>query len=128
MSMPFDEVNFDGLIRRGVLDTSKQRSKNLYSLSVLTKFDDILGERWYIKGINSAGDFCYVQPKTVRYQLLLDDGTLEKYTYGVRYGLLVCKFYSDVLVFVFGQLLCHSVLLNDSTSTLTVAVHPVRSD
>ena len=63
--MPFDKVHFNGLIRRDVLD--KKRSKNLYCLSVLTKFDGILGERWYIKGINSAGDFCHIQTKTVRY-------------------------------------------------------------
>ena len=68
MSIPFDTVHFDGLIRRGVLDESS-RKQSVYLLTVLTKLDDILGEHWYIRGLNTAGDFCYVQLKTVRYQL-----------------------------------------------------------
>lgn len=97
VSMPFDTVHFDGLIRRGVLDKSS-RKQSVYLLTALTKLDDILGERWYIRGLNTAGDFCYVQPKTVRYQLqfcsgktdyqLLDDGTLKQCKYGVRYQLI----------------------------------------
>ena len=93
VSMPFDTIHFDGLMRRGVLKHGN------YTLSTLTKLDDILGERWYIKGLNTAGDFCYVEPKTVRYQLrlclgkpdyqLLNDGTLKQYVYGVRYQLII---------------------------------------
>ena len=95
--MPFDTVHFDGLIRRGVLD-KQSKKQGMYLLTALTKLDDILGERWYIRGLNTAGDFCYVQPETVRYQLqfhrgkldyqLLDDGTLKQCKYGIRYQLI----------------------------------------
>lgn len=99
VSMPFDTVHFDGLIRRGVLDKQQcSKKQGIYTLSTLTKLDDILGEWWYVKGLNTAGDFCYVQPNTVRYQLrfcsgkpdyqLLHDGTLKQYKYGVRYQLV----------------------------------------
>jgi len=94
VSMTFDSTHFDGLIRRGTLVKGWQ---TVYSVSLLTTLDDILGQRWYIRGINQAGDFCYVKPGTVRYQLkfikgrsdfqILEDGTLKEYTYGQRYQL-----------------------------------------
>lgn len=94
ISMSFDAIHFDGLIRRGTLVKGQQ---TVYTLSTLTKLDDILGQRWYIRGINAAGDFCYVQPGTVRYQLkllkgqpdfqILEDGTLQECTFGQRHQL-----------------------------------------
>ena len=52
----------------------------------------ILGQRWYIWGLNSSGDFCYVKPNTVEFYLkhmsgkteyqLLSDGTLSKNIFG----------------------------------------------
>ena len=94
--MGFDTIHFDGLVRRGVSD--KKLNQNVYTLTSLTKFDDILGSRWYIRGINTAGDFCYVQPKTVKYQLkffagkpdyqLSDDVTLQQCIYGIQYELI----------------------------------------
>ena len=96
ISMGFDTIHFEGLARRGVVD--KKLKQNVYTLTALTKLDDILGSRWYIRGINTAGDFCYVEPRTVKYQLkfcpgnieyqLLDDGTLKEHTYGIRYQLI----------------------------------------
>lgn len=71
LSMTFDTTHFDGLIRHGTLMKGQQ---SVYTLSALTKLDDILGKRWYIRGINAAGDFCYVKPATVRYQLKLVKG------------------------------------------------------
>lgn len=92
--MTFDATHFDGLIRRGTLVKGQQ---TVYTLLTLTKLDDILGQRWYIRGINEAGDFCYVKSGTVRYQLkfikgrpdfqILEDGTLQEYTCGQRHQL-----------------------------------------
>ena len=89
VSMSFDTIRFDGLIRRGTL-VKGQSSE--YTVTTLTKLDDILGQRWYIRGINEAGDFCYMKPGTVRYRLrfvkgqadfqVLEDGTLHEYTCG----------------------------------------------
>ena len=64
--MNFDKVYFEGLIRRGVR-TNGRRNRDVYQLSSLSKLDDILGERWYVRWLNATGDFCYVQPKTVKY-------------------------------------------------------------
>jgi len=92
--MGFDTIHFNGLAMCGV----KNLKQNVYTLVALTKLDDILGSRWYIRGINTAGDFCYVEPKTVKYHLkycagkpdyqLLDDGTLKQYTFGTRHQLI----------------------------------------
>ena len=64
--MNFDKVYFKGLIRRSV-KTNGRRNRDVYQLSSLSKLDDILGERWYVRGLNANGDFCYVQPKAVKY-------------------------------------------------------------
>ena len=95
IAMGFDTIHFEGLARRGVL--CKTNRGQVYTLPTLTKLDDILGAQWYVRGINTAGDFCYVQPKTVKYELkfckgkpdyqLLEDGTLQQYTYGIRHQL-----------------------------------------
>ena len=88
VAMGFDTIHFDGLVRRGVLN--KKLKQNVYTL---TRLDDILGSQWYIRG-----DFCYVQPKTVKYYLkfcagkpdyqLLDDSTLLQCSYSIRHELI----------------------------------------
>ena len=62
ISMTFDTIFFDGLIRRGTAVGASRKVKiEKYTLSSLTKLEDILGHRWYIRGLNVAGDFCYVK-------------------------------------------------------------------
>ena len=68
LSMSFDRVHFDSLVMRGIRKESKGR-KEFYSLVSLSKLDDLLGERWYIRGINEAGDFCYAEPGTISFYL-----------------------------------------------------------
>ena len=95
--MPFDKVFFEGLIRRGE-KTNGQRNREMYQLCSLTKLDDILGGRWYIRGLNMAGDFCYVKPRTVKYYLkrgrqkvdyqIQSDGSVIKYSFGGSYQLV----------------------------------------
>ena len=91
--MSFDIVYYEGLIRRGTKQlTTRQRKRDVYRLSTLTKLDDLLGERWYIRGINTNGDFCYIQPGSVKYYLksckkkleyqMQADGTINKYLFG----------------------------------------------
>ena len=90
VTMNFDSVYFDCLVSRCTLiKSSKQKC---YTLAALSNLTDLLGPRWYIRGINEAGDFCYVQPETVKLQLrscrgkcdyqLLDSGRLEKCLFG----------------------------------------------
>lgn len=64
--MSFYTIYFEGLIRRGTKCSTGKR-REVYHLPILTKLDDLLGERWYVRGINTAGDFCCVQPSTVKY-------------------------------------------------------------
>lgn len=91
--MGFDVVYFEGLIRQGT-QVSTGKKRKVYQLPGLTKLDDLLGKRWYIKGINAAGDFCYIQPGSVKYYLkqcrrktefqMQLDGSLRKHVYGGR--------------------------------------------
>ena len=101
--MSFDTVSFDSLIiRSSMLPRNEQAhvhcKRNVYTVSNLSKFDDLLGERWYIRGLNTAGDFCYIIHNTVRFYLkhtkgkvdyqLLNDGSLVKRYYGKGYQLV----------------------------------------
>ena len=89
--MNFDKVYFEGLIRSGV-KTNGRQNRDMYQLSSLSKLDDILGERWYVCRLNANGDFCYVQPKAVKYYFknakqkvdyqMQADGLLRKYVFG----------------------------------------------
>ena len=66
VNMGFDTtIYFDELIRQSA---TQQRSsqRQVYTIPILSKLDDTLGNRWYIRGINTAGDFCYVTPGTFK--------------------------------------------------------------
>ena len=94
----FDTLRFEALIRRGASNGGKWE---VYGLSSLSKLDDLLGERWYVRGINSAGDFCYIEPGTVKFYLkcqcqkldfqLQDDSTMKTQYFGSKHK-LVFKF------------------------------------
>ena len=96
VTMSFDLVHFESLVLRGIRNETK--GKNTYSLTSLLKLDDLLGKRWYIRGINEAGDFCYIEPGTVSFYLkqskprpdfqLTDDGTLVKHSFGKQNQLI----------------------------------------
>ena len=80
-------------------------TREIYFLTFLTKLDDLFGNRWYVKEINSAGDFCYVEPGTVTFSLkfvklkpgfqMKEDGTLAKCYFGVRSQLVFQFVQSD---------------------------------
>ena len=94
--MTFDKLCYDGLLYRGV-PVKKHGCKEIYTVISLSKLDDILGERWYIRGINVAGDFSFVKPGSVRYFLkccqgqkdyqIQSDGSLKMFNFGTRYQL-----------------------------------------
>ena len=65
----FNAIEVDGLIRQSKLANPTHSKKQVYTLPTLSKLDDILGSRWYIRGINEAGDFCFVPPGTVNFHL-----------------------------------------------------------
>ena len=89
--MPFDKILFEkSLAVRGSMQYEQLQAgkSKLYAIPHLSHFNDIFGERWYIRGINVAGDFCYVIPGTAKFYLnqnrrkvdyqLQKDGKLEK--------------------------------------------------
>ena len=65
VNMGFDTIFFDELIRQSA---TQQRSsqRQVYTIPILSKLDDTLGNRWYVRGINTAGDFCCVTPGTFK--------------------------------------------------------------
>ena len=68
ISMSFNPIYFESLVRRGsTLASSSQ--KQYHTVKVLTNLDDVLGRRWYVRGLNTVGDFCYVIPGSVKYHL-----------------------------------------------------------
>jgi hypothetical protein len=66
--MDFDKLQFDGGIRQaGTLKASNRVEK--YKIKAYSDLDEFLGSQWYIHGLNSRGDFCYVILKTVCFYL-----------------------------------------------------------
>ena len=79
--MNFDVVYYEGLICRATKQVGNgRRKREIYQLPSWTRLDDLLGERWYIRGVNINGDFCYIQPeyylkrckKRIDYQMQVD--------------------------------------------------------
>ena len=69
LAMNFDKVQFDGGIRQlGTLKTDKRGIKK-YSIRRYSDLEFLLGRKWFIRGINENGDFCYVVLDTVRFYL-----------------------------------------------------------
>lgn len=102
VELGFDAIYFEGLVKRARLITkSRQSTRQTYSIDKFSKLEEILGRRWYIRGLNLAGDFCYVKPGSVIFYLmkrkvrvdyqLEEDGTIKKYPFGGGYQ-LVFKF------------------------------------
>ena len=60
INMHFDSIYFEGLKQRGILQLSRQKNcrKDIYTVAKLSKLNDIVGHRWYIRGLNKHGDFC----------------------------------------------------------------------
>jgi len=97
INMPFDCIYFEGLKQRGVLRSSLQKNcyKHIYTLA---KLNDILGHRWYIRGLNKHGDFCFVNPSSVQFCLqstkgivdyqVSSNGTIWRGTFGSGYRLI----------------------------------------
>ena len=55
---------------------SKQRGRERYTIKKYSDLDEFLRSKWFIHGINSNGDFCYVTFKTCGLFLLVKKSTL----------------------------------------------------
>ena len=65
--MSFDQVSFDALAHSCALVSRNSKCKHqIYKVQDLAKLNDLLGDRWHIRGLNAAGDFCYVMHDTMK--------------------------------------------------------------
>ena len=69
ISMSFDKLQFDGGIRKLGTLKREERGVNKYAIRHYSDLDSLLGSKWFIRGINENGDFCYVVLDTVRFYL-----------------------------------------------------------
>ena len=67
ITMDFDKLLFDGGIRR--VGTLKNKQRVRYTIRNYSDLDEFLGSKWFIRGLNSNGDFCYAMLKTVCFYL-----------------------------------------------------------
>jgi len=85
--MQFDQVSFDSLSLQCSLVKASAKRK-IYRVPNLMKLNDLLGERWFIRGLNISGDFCYIVRDTIKLYMKkatgkpdyqwLDNGTMVK--------------------------------------------------
>ena len=69
IDMPFDKKMFcQGLQCKGT-ESRTVRGITYYKIRAYKDLDELLGHSWHYRGINSAGDFCYVVLDTVEYHL-----------------------------------------------------------
>ena len=67
--MPFDKHVFsEGLAALGFVYKSTNNLTR-YRITQYSDLDDLLGKGWHFRGLNSAGDFCFVIPQTTEYCL-----------------------------------------------------------
>lgn len=69
IAMPFDKQTFlEGL---GSVGYKHRQTKQLvwYRIAEFSDLDQLLGKGWHFRGLNLAGDYCYVYPGTTEYYL-----------------------------------------------------------
>jgi len=96
--MPFDQVSFDALVMRCSI-FNRSSKHQVYRVPDMLKLNDLLGEIWFIRGLNQAGDFCYVVHDTTKLYLkqvrgkpdyqVLDNGTMFKKYFGRQQQLVL---------------------------------------
>ena len=65
----FDRVTFEGALAK--CGTRKGSGKRVrYTIQEYKALDSILGKGWHWRGLNQAGDFCYVILDSIEYYLL----------------------------------------------------------
>ena len=100
--MDFDKAVFEsGLKPLGTLK-KKKRSTDKYTINQHSDLEIILGKKWYIRGLNISGDFCYAMKESVCFYLTkkapLVDFKRESFE-----KLLYYRGYSLVFTFVRGD-------------------------
>ena len=97
IEMGFNKLIFDeGLKARGTLK-KVCRGISYYTISAYSDLNDLLGSRWFIRGLNAAGDFCYVtlasllyclKRRRALYEFVPSGSTFNKQSYLQGYAIL----------------------------------------
>ncbi len=58
--MPFDRILFDGGLKARAVTVIKSAQRKKYTIQRYSNLENPLGKRWHLRGINKAGDYCYV--------------------------------------------------------------------
>ena len=56
--LPFDETMFEEIKAKGTLKKN-YRGREMYGITKYGDLDNQLGSKWFIRGLNESGDFCY---------------------------------------------------------------------
>ena len=68
IELPFDRSVFEEIKEKGTLK-KKHRGKEIYGITKYGDLDNVLGSKWFIRGLNASGDFCYAILNTVSFYL-----------------------------------------------------------
>ena len=66
IELPFDQTMFEKMKGKGTLQ-KKHRGKEIYGITKYGDMDSLLGSKWFIRGLNENGDFCYAILNTVAF-------------------------------------------------------------
>lgn len=69
IEMMYDKRTFDEGLRMKGKFKQQIRGVEHYTIDAYSDLDSLLGCNWHYRGLNSAGDFCYVLPGTVDFYL-----------------------------------------------------------
>ena len=98
IDMDFDKYVYDEHMRRLGTHKKKYRGNDAYHINHYSDLDKLLESKWFIRGINSHGDFCYAILDTVEFylrkkQVLIEykpvqDGLFERVTHDQGFSLV----------------------------------------
>ena len=69
IDIEFDKDLFDREMRRLGKFKQKYGGNDMYTIAHYSDLDEALGSKWFIRGLNERGDFCYAILDTVRFYL-----------------------------------------------------------
>ncbi len=67
IELPFDRVLFTGGLQSCGTVVSTTRGRTVYTITKYGDLVPLLGERWFMRGLNERLNFCYVNLETVRF-------------------------------------------------------------
>ena len=106
IEMEFDKVLYDSGLKVHGQMKKVQRGVEIYSVAKYADLDELLGPKWFIRGFNENGDFCYAILDTVHYYLQAkrslvdfkpasDNAKPRKCVYSQGYSLFFCFIRGD---------------------------------